>query len=107
DDDAFVAAMVDAPDDVTVRLVYADWLEERGHLGAEYLRAEVALARADGDEASNLRRQLLDIIPRLPTRWLDRFEQPDLLLAPPVPFDMGWYSVDAADTPEPYGSLPN
>lgn len=89
-----------------MRLVYADWLEERGHPGANYLRIEAALARADEGEARNLRRQLLGIIPRLPRRWRDRFEQPDLLLAPPVPFALGWYSADA-DTPKPYRSLPN
>ena len=28
--DAFLRAILDAPDDDTPRLVYADWLEERG-----------------------------------------------------------------------------
>jgi uncharacterized protein (TIGR02996 family) len=105
-DDAFIAAIADSPGEFPVRLVYADWLEERGHPGAEYLRAEVALARATGDDAAGLRRRLLEIIPRLPARWRDRFEQPDLLLAPPVPFATGWYAA-GADTPTPYRSLPN
>jgi uncharacterized protein (TIGR02996 family) len=42
DDDAFVAAVVNAPDDATVRLVYADWLEERGDPRAELLRLAVS-----------------------------------------------------------------
>lgn len=29
------------PDDDAARLVYADWLEERGDVRAEYLRVEV------------------------------------------------------------------
>jgi uncharacterized protein (TIGR02996 family) len=105
DDDAFIAALTDAPDDATVRLAYADWLEQRRHPGADYLRAELALTRAAGDEASNLRRKLLELIPRLPWRWRNRFEQPDLLLAPPAPFALGWYSTKA-HTPRPYRSLP-
>jgi uncharacterized protein (TIGR02996 family) len=94
------------PTDAVTRLAYADWLDERGHPGAQYLRMELALSRAAGEEARGLRRRLIDIIPRLPAPWRDRFEQPDLLLAPPVPFGAGWYfEGDAA--PRPYRSLPN
>ena len=39
DDEAFIAAIREAPHDDALRLVYADWLEERGHAErAEYLR---------------------------------------------------------------------
>jgi uncharacterized protein (TIGR02996 family) len=106
DEQAFLAAIRDAPDDTTARLVYADWLEERGHPGAGYLRAEVALAQATPDEAAGIRRSMLELIPRLPGPWRDRFEQPDLLLTPPAPFRLGWYSANAA-APAPYRSLPN
>jgi uncharacterized protein (TIGR02996 family) len=106
EEDAWIEALRRAPADEQLRLVYADWLEERGHLGADYLRAEAALTRAAGDEAGRLRRRLLEIIPQLPSRWRDRFEQPDLLLAPPVPFAMGWYSA-GAPAPQHYRSLPN
>jgi uncharacterized protein (TIGR02996 family) len=105
-DDAFIAAIAGCPDDIGRRLVYADWLEERGHAGAEYLRAEAALARANEDDAGDLRRRLLGIIPGLPSCWRDRFEQPDLLLAPPVQFPMGWYAAQA-ERPSPYRSLSN
>jgi uncharacterized protein (TIGR02996 family) len=40
DDEAFIRAIVDSPGDETPRLVYADWLEERGDPRAAYLRAE-------------------------------------------------------------------
>jgi uncharacterized protein (TIGR02996 family) len=38
DDHAFLAAIVNAPEDAALRLVYADWLEERGDPRAEFLR---------------------------------------------------------------------
>ena len=38
-DDAFLAAIIESPDDDGPRLVYADWLEENGHPErAEFLR---------------------------------------------------------------------
>lgn len=40
DEDAFLAAIQAAPTDDTLRLVYADWLEEHGRPGGEYLRVE-------------------------------------------------------------------
>jgi len=40
DDDAdFLRAIAEAPDDVNIRRVYADWLEERGDPRCAYLRA--------------------------------------------------------------------
>ena len=39
-DDAFLQAILDAPDDDTPRLVYADWLEEHGQPDrAEFIRS--------------------------------------------------------------------
>jgi uncharacterized protein (TIGR02996 family) len=40
-EDAFIQAVLASPEDEATRLVYADWLEERGDLRAAYLRAEV------------------------------------------------------------------
>jgi uncharacterized protein (TIGR02996 family) len=101
--DAIVRAILVAPEDTTARLVYADWLQEREHPGAEYLRAEAALFRAPTDAA---RRRLLERIPPLPADWRQRFEQPDLLLAPPTPFPLGWWPPNTA-APKPYRSLSN
>jgi uncharacterized protein (TIGR02996 family) len=43
--DAFMAAICDAPADDGPRLVYADWLEERGDTGrAEFIRVQCELA---------------------------------------------------------------
>jgi uncharacterized protein (TIGR02996 family) len=43
-DDAFHQAVMQDPDDDGVRLVYADWLEERGDPRGEFIRVECALA---------------------------------------------------------------
>jgi uncharacterized protein (TIGR02996 family) len=40
DEEPFMRAIVDNPGDETPRMVYADWLEERGDRRARYLRAE-------------------------------------------------------------------
>jgi uncharacterized protein (TIGR02996 family) len=42
-DDAFIAAVLAAPRDDGVRLVYADWLEEQGDPRSELLRVAVRL----------------------------------------------------------------
>ena len=44
DDEAFVRAIVAAPGDDLPRLVYADWLDDRGDPRGAYLRAEAAWA---------------------------------------------------------------
>jgi uncharacterized protein (TIGR02996 family) len=43
-DEPFLAAISAARDDDTVRLVYADWLDERGDVRGEYLRLMCGLA---------------------------------------------------------------
>jgi uncharacterized protein (TIGR02996 family) len=43
-DDAFLSAIMAAPDDDTPRLIYADWLEERGNPRGEFIRLQIALA---------------------------------------------------------------
>mgnify|MGYP001071086375 CR=1 FL=1 len=45
DEDAFLAAIRSNPADDTPRLVYADWLDERGDALGALLRAEFELAR--------------------------------------------------------------
>jgi uncharacterized protein (TIGR02996 family) len=45
-DDAFLADIVEHPDDDTPRLVYADWLEDHGEEAqAEFIRVRCELAR--------------------------------------------------------------
>ncbi len=45
EDDAFIRTIVDSPGDDLPRLVYADWLDERGDPRGAYLRAELEWAK--------------------------------------------------------------
>lgn len=45
ENDHFEQAILDNPEDISTRLVYADWLEERGDARAEYIRLEVELSQ--------------------------------------------------------------
>jgi uncharacterized protein (TIGR02996 family) len=45
DDRGFLSAILERPDDDTRKLVYADWLEERGDPRGEYLRLMVQVRR--------------------------------------------------------------
>jgi uncharacterized protein (TIGR02996 family) len=47
EEEAFIEAILESPNDVTHRLVYADWLDERSDPRAEYLRLQVALEASD------------------------------------------------------------
>jgi uncharacterized protein (TIGR02996 family) len=49
EEDGFIQAILGDPDDDTPRLVFADWLEERGEPRAEFIRAQCALAERRGD----------------------------------------------------------
>ena len=46
DDESFLRAILEAPSDDAPRLIYADWLDERGDPRGEYLRAEVRFREA-------------------------------------------------------------
>jgi uncharacterized protein (TIGR02996 family) len=43
--DRFIKAILAEPDNATLRLIYADWLEERGDPRGEFLRLEAALMK--------------------------------------------------------------
>src|SRR5437868_12607954 len=63
--DAFLEAIVAQPDDDTPRLVYADWLEERGDPRGEFIQVQCRLARMGEGEPGFSRyqereRELLD-----------------------------------------------
>jgi uncharacterized protein (TIGR02996 family) len=49
-DAAFLAGIRAAPDDNTPRLVYADWLDEQGRPGGEFLRIDCEIADLDPAE---------------------------------------------------------
>jgi uncharacterized protein (TIGR02996 family) len=74
EDQAFLRAIRASPGDLSPRLVYADWLEERGDVRGEFLRVQAQAAlhapAARGFRALKAReRQLRD---RCPPDWLAR-----------------------------------
>jgi serine/threonine-protein kinase len=83
DEDAFLQAIAAAPEDDAPRLVYADWLEERGDPRAEYLRLLCA-ATATADEAVGAR--LRELRSGLDPTWAAAVQPPGL-------FAMPWYTI--------------
>jgi uncharacterized protein (TIGR02996 family) len=49
-DESFLRSIQQSPDDDSARLVYADWLEERGDPRAEFIRIQCARARMAPDD---------------------------------------------------------
>jgi len=74
--DEFLHALLKDPGDDVTRLVYADWLEERGDEAsltqAEFLRLEVNFAteRVTRGKRNARRNRLHVLAARLETRWL-------------------------------------
>ncbi len=91
---ALLEKIVAAPEEESTRLVYADWLEERGDPRAEYLRTELALART-GDAA--LRRRLRAARAKIDRAWLAVLDQPRVMRANPTPFPATWWSIGLGD----------
>src|SRR5262245_28245352 len=72
--EAFLQAILDAPADDAPRLVYADWLEDRGEAAhAELIRVQCELARPPaagaGARRDGLRRREGELL-ALPQLWL-------------------------------------
>src|SRR5262245_7004150 len=72
DDTGFIQAILTAPDDGAVRLVYADWLEERGDVRAEFIRlqAEMDLLPPYTDAYIDRKRRREAIRQRIDAEWL-------------------------------------
>lgn len=79
DDEAFIRTIVDRPGDDLPRLVYADWLDERGDPRGAYLRAETEWAKPwrdgqrPGDDAA-VRAMAMEMDPV----WVARVSRPPL-----------------------------
>src|SRR5262245_26236867 len=74
-EEAFLAALRERPDDDATRLIFADWLEERGdeesRLKAEYIRVDCKVAaRPRRSPHPGLDRQRRALAEKLPSRWL-------------------------------------
>lgn len=99
---AFLAAIRDAPDDDLPRLIYADWLEERGDSYAqqrgEFIRAQCELARLPVGHArrATLIRRLDAIRTTHAERW--RAELPELSGVTWGPFERGFVGTVWVDS---------
>jgi uncharacterized protein (TIGR02996 family) len=72
DETPFIEAILAAPEDEAPRLIYADWLEERGDVRGEYLRLEAALGSLpEGDHhRRTLTERLNELRPTIDAEWL-------------------------------------
>jgi uncharacterized protein (TIGR02996 family) len=88
------------PRDDTPRLVYADWLEERGDPRAQYLRdeAELAALKPRSRQAVAATRRLMAARGKVDPAWLARLEQPGVMRAAPVPFTANWVGTDLGES---------
>jgi uncharacterized protein (TIGR02996 family) len=75
DEAAFMQAIVADPTDDSPRLVYADWLEERGDLRGEFLRIQTMLARMPKKDKryASLRKRLKELRSAIDSEWLAWF----------------------------------
>jgi uncharacterized protein (TIGR02996 family) len=74
DDFHFLRALFRQPDD-GLRLIYADWLEERGDLRAAFLRLEVewyGLPKDDTNRKAALKKRMEDLQRKLDADWVTR-----------------------------------
>ncbi len=67
---AFMADILAHPDDDAPRLVYADWLSERGDPRGELISVQCALHRATGGELARLVNRSSDLLYRHGDAWL-------------------------------------
>jgi uncharacterized protein (TIGR02996 family) len=75
EDFPFLRAIVNQPDDDALRLIYADWLEDRGDPRAEFLRLEVELhqlGKSDKTRKAALQKRMNDLQRQLDARWVTR-----------------------------------
>ncbi|MDY3557014.1 TIGR02996 domain-containing protein [Gemmata sp. JC717] len=75
DREAFIEAIAARRDDGTVRLAFADWLQEHGEEDrAEFVRLSHALAACSREaELPRLRKQVLNLLETHGPRWFDPF----------------------------------
>lgn len=71
DHEAFLRGILANPEDDSLRLVYADWLEERGDPRAEFIRVQCELAKlpADDPKWDALEQREWDLLRRHETAW--------------------------------------
>jgi len=92
--ESLLAAVFDEPDDNTVRLVYADWLEENEHAEqAEFVRVSIAYSRSEmfSDENIRLWHEIQPVWERFRERYPEIFHP--LAFLTPLDFRRGFVDV--------------
>jgi uncharacterized protein (TIGR02996 family) len=71
-DEVFLQAILDAPDDDTPRLIYADWLIDQGNPRGEFIHVQCRLARMDSSDPQRpqLEQRERDLLRRHQDEWL-------------------------------------
>jgi uncharacterized protein (TIGR02996 family) len=69
-DESFLRAILAAPEDLALRGVYGDWLEENGDRRAEYVRVEAKCRQARGKTAEKLQARLDELAASLDPAWV-------------------------------------
>jgi uncharacterized protein (TIGR02996 family) len=102
-DDAFLASIIEAPDDDTPRLIYADWLEERDDPRGEFIRVQCELARLrkskDGPRRAALKARGRELFSGQQDAWVEalvrQFDRVPWLahLGQPAPHDDEVYRI--------------
>lgn len=103
-DEAFLADIIAHPDDNNLRLIYADWLEERGDPRAAFLRTEAELL-APGNTRLNelrLRARLRQMRAKLDPAWLAAMDRTAIERCPiqfEYPCPKRWELLQVTDEP--------
>jgi uncharacterized protein (TIGR02996 family) len=70
-DDAFLQAIIESPDDDSLRLIYADFLDERGDPRGEFIRVQVTLANSsDQPRKQELEARERELLKRHEQQWV-------------------------------------
>jgi uncharacterized protein (TIGR02996 family) len=75
---AFLTAIRDRPNDEATRLIYADWLEERGDPRGEFIRVECELATLSvrNERYNKLKERAKELAKKIDTLWLSIVSRP-------------------------------
>lgn len=101
DERALLDAILADPDDDGPRLVYADWLEERGDERATYLRLEIEFrSAADAIERDRVERALRRLRWYAGAEWLAIVARLPIENCPRTDCPGRWEQLSATDAPE-------
>src|SRR5271166_1502115 len=110
-EEAFLAAIREFPDDNVPRLIYADWLEERGDPRAKFLRMECLLKNASPQDGkyAELKAHLRAISSQVDLEWAALVSRAPIWLEPErfffesqgwTHFTVGWHDERLVHFPQ-------